>query len=73
VPKKLSKFGDKGLTNVVSSDLLMGDPEDFGLPKDATELNIIRGHKLPPSFSLMQRTAKEKSNLRKVASLREQS
>ena len=52
VPKKLFKFGDKGLTNVVSSDLLMGDPEDFGLPKDATELNIIRGHKLAPSFSI---------------------
>jgi hypothetical protein len=50
VPKKL--FGsNKGLTNEVSSDLLMSDPEDFGLPKDATELNIIRGHKLAPSFS----------------------
>jgi len=52
VPNKLLKFGDKELTNMVSSDLLMADPEDFGLPKDATELNIIRGHKLAPSFSL---------------------
>ena len=51
VPKKLFK-GAKGLTNQVSSDLLMGEPEDFGLPKDATELNIIRGHKLAPSFSI---------------------
>jgi len=51
VPKKLFK-GDKGLTNEVSSDLLMGEPEEFGLPKNATELNIIRGHTLAPSFSI---------------------
>jgi hypothetical protein len=49
-PKKLFK-GDKGLTNEISSDLLMGGPEEFGLPKSAKDLNIIRGHKLAPSFS----------------------
>jgi hypothetical protein len=51
VPRKLFKT-DKGiLTNEISSDLLMDDPESIGLPKDASELNIIRGHKLAPSFS----------------------
>lgn len=51
VPKKLFQ-GDKGLTNQISSDLLMGEPEEFGLPKDAQELNIIRRHNLAPSFSI---------------------
>jgi hypothetical protein len=50
-PKKLFQ-GDKGLTNEITSDLLMDDPEDLGLPKDANELNIIRDHKLAPSFSI---------------------
>ena len=51
VPKKLFK-GDKGLTNEVTSDLLMSEPENLDLPKDAGELNIIRGHKLAPEFSI---------------------
>ena len=51
VPKKLFK-GDKGLTNEISSGLLMGEPEDFDLPKDARELKIIRRHKLAPAFSI---------------------
>jgi hypothetical protein len=51
VAKKLFK-GDKGLTNEISSGLLMGEPEEFNLPKDGAELSIIRQHKLAPSFSL---------------------
>ena len=51
VPKKLFK-GEKGPTNHISSDLLMGEPGDFDLPKNAGELNLIRGHKLAPSFSI---------------------
>jgi len=51
VPKKIFR-GDKSPTNEISSDLLMADPADLGLPIDATELNIIRGHKLAPSFSI---------------------
>jgi hypothetical protein len=31
--------------------MLMGEPKDFGLPKDATELNIIRNGRLMPTFS----------------------
>lgn len=51
VPKKLFK-GDKGLTNEISSDLLMSEPEDLELPKDAGEIDVIHGHKLAPAFSV---------------------
>jgi len=50
VTKKIFKEDNK-LTNEIYSDMLMGDPKDFGLPKDATELNIIRNGRLAPSFS----------------------
>jgi hypothetical protein len=50
VPKKIFKEDNK-LTNEIYSDMLMGDPKDFGLPKEAAELNIIRNGRLAPSFS----------------------
>jgi hypothetical protein len=50
VAKKIFKEDNK-LTNEIYSDMLMGDPKDFGLPKDATELNIIRNGRLAPTFS----------------------
>ncbi len=50
VPKKIFRADNK-LTNAIYSDMLMGDPKDFGLPKDATELNIIRNGRLAPTFS----------------------
>jgi hypothetical protein len=50
VPRKIFSEGGK-LTNEIYSDMLMGDPKDFGLPNDATELNIIRNGRLAPSFS----------------------
>jgi len=50
IPKKIFKEDNK-LANEIYSDMLMGDPKDFGLPKDATELNIIRNGRLAPSFS----------------------
>ena len=49
-PKNLFKEGSK-LTNQIYSDMLMGEPKDLGLPPDATELNIIRNHRLAPTFS----------------------
>jgi hypothetical protein len=51
----------------------MGEPEDFGLPKDAKELNIIRGHKLAPSFSTYAEDSEGKIESEQVASLRGQS
>jgi hypothetical protein len=50
LPKKLFKDGKK-LTNEIYSDMLMGEPKDFGLPRDAGELNIIRKGRLASSFS----------------------
>jgi hypothetical protein len=50
VPKKIFKEDNK-LTNEIYSDMLMGEPKDFGLPKDAAELNIIRNGRLSPTFS----------------------
>jgi hypothetical protein len=50
VPKRIFKEGKK-LTNTIYSDMLMDDPKDLGLPKDAGELNIIRRGRLAPSFS----------------------
>ena len=50
VPKKIFKEDGK-LTNEIYSDMLMGEPKDLGLPKDATELNIIRNGRLSPAFS----------------------
>ena len=50
VPKKIFKEG-KRLTHEIYSDMLMDYPKSFGLPKDASELNIIRKGRLAPSFS----------------------
>ncbi len=50
VPKRLFKEGAK-LTNDVYSAMLMGEPKDFGLPKDAGELKLIRNGRLAPTFS----------------------
>lgn len=50
LPAKIFKDGKK-LTNEIYSDMLMDDPADLGLPKAATELNIIRNGRLAPSFS----------------------
>ena len=50
VPKKIFRDGKK-LTNEIYSDMLMDEPKGLGLPKDATELNIIRPGRLAPSFS----------------------
>jgi hypothetical protein len=50
LPRKLFKEGNK-LTNQIYSDLLMAEPKDLGLPKDAVELHIICNHRLAPSFS----------------------
>lgn len=50
LPKNLFREGRKP-TNQVYSDMMMGEPKDFGLPKDAVELNVIRQGRLAASFS----------------------
>lgn len=50
LPKRIFREGGH-LTNEIYSAMLLGDPQDFNLPADATELNIIRNGKLAPRFS----------------------
>ena len=50
VPKKIFKDGEK-LTNEIYSAMLMNEPTDVGLPKDAEALKILRGNRLAMSFS----------------------
>jgi len=50
VPKKIFSDGGK-LTNQIYSAMLMNDPADVGLPKNAEALKIINGNRLAPSFS----------------------
>jgi hypothetical protein len=59
VPKKLFKEDNK-LTNEIYSDMLMGEPKDFGLARDAKELNIIRNGRLAPTFSAYMQDEKGK-------------
>lgn len=58
-PKKLFKDGNT-LKNEVYSAMLMGEPKEFGLPKDATELNIIRNARLAPTFSAYEENERGK-------------
>jgi hypothetical protein len=53
VPRKLFKDGGQ-LRNEVYSAMLLSDPADLGLPKNATELKVINAHRLAPSFSVYE-------------------
>ena len=50
VPRKIFSDGGK-LTNQIYSAMLMNEPSDVGLPKDAEALKIISGNRLARSFS----------------------
>lgn len=50
LPKNIFREGNK-LTNQIYSHMLLADPQDVGLPANATELNIIVNGRLAPSFS----------------------
>jgi hypothetical protein len=50
VPKNLFKDGNK-MSNKIYSGMLVGKPADFGLPKNAGELDVIRGNRLAQTFS----------------------
>lgn len=67
VPKNIFKERGK-FTNEISSDMLMGEPKEFDLPKDATELNIIRHGRLASSFSAyeQQENGKVDGRLRRI-------
>lgn len=50
VPKKLFRIGKK-FTNQIYSAMLLNDPGDVGLPKNAIELGVISNSRLAPAFS----------------------
>lgn len=58
-PKNLFREGGKP-TNKIYSDMLMVEPADVGLPKDASELNVFRNGKLAQSFSLYEENERGK-------------
>ena len=57
LPRNIFKRGTK-LTNEIYSEMLLGEPKQFGLPKDAGELNVIRKGRLAPSFSAYEQDGK---------------
>jgi hypothetical protein len=59
VPKRIFKDGRK-LTNEIYSAMLMNDPVDVDLPKDAEALKIFRGNRLALSFSAYQQDERGK-------------
>jgi hypothetical protein len=59
LPKKIFRVDGK-LTNEIYSEMLMASPEDVGLPKTASELNIIRNGHMAPSFSAYEQDDKGK-------------
>jgi hypothetical protein len=50
LPRKMFQNGAT-LTNKISTDILLSVPDNLDLPDDASELRVIRDHKLAPTFS----------------------
>src|SRR5215813_7813660 len=53
VPKKLFKQG-KTLTNDIWSEMIIGDPSEFGLPPSAKDTKIVSHNRLLPSFTVYE-------------------
>ena len=50
VPQKIFKVG-RLLTNQISSAMILGEPTELGLQRNAQDMQLIRRHRLLPSFS----------------------
>lgn len=50
VPQKIFKVG-RMLTNQISSAIILGEPTELGLPRNAQDMQLIRRNRLLPSFS----------------------
>ena len=50
VPRKIFKVG-RTLTNQISSAIILGEPAELGLPRNAQDMQLIRRNRLLPSFS----------------------
>ena len=53
VPEKIFKVGRK-LTNQISSAIILGEPAELGLPRNAEDMQLIRRHRMLPSFNTYQ-------------------
>jgi hypothetical protein len=53
VPKMLFKDNGK-LTNQIYSDMILGEPEEYGLPPKSVSLEIIKNHRLMKSFYVFE-------------------
>jgi hypothetical protein len=61
VPRNLFRDGKKP-TNLITSVMLLSDLKDLGLPQSAVELNIIRHHRLAPTFSTYEEDERGRIN-----------
>ena len=59
LPKNFFRDGRKP-TNQIYSDMLMAEPQDVGLPRNATELKIIVNGKMAQSFSAYEESPDER-------------
>lgn len=59
MPKKLFKDGNK-LTNQIYSAMLMNEPADVGLPKNAVALKVFSGNRLAQAFSTYEENERGK-------------
>lgn len=50
VPGKIFKAG-RTLTNQISSAMILGEPSELGLSRNAEDMQLIKQHRLLPSFS----------------------
>lgn len=58
VPKTL--FQDNGkLTNRIYSDMILGEPEEYGLPRGSKSLQIIKNKRLAKSFYVFEDTLED--------------
>jgi hypothetical protein len=55
VHERIFKVGRK-LTNEISSAMILGEPAELGLPRNAEDMQLIRRHRLLPNFTTYQET-----------------
>lgn len=56
IPKKLFKDFDGKLTNRITSQMLLGEPQEYGLPRKSEALKVIKNGRLAPNFDVFDDT-----------------
>src|SRR5258705_3501036 len=65
VPRKMFKVG-RTLTNQISSAIILGEPSELGLPGNAQDMQLIRRHRMLPSFNTYQETFEGNRKLKRT-------